>query len=131
MRLAEVSCKAAAWRSVRSEFGTPHRAPLTAVRLAKVRDGQPPAVVLELLPEIRRLRATVLRAHQALGSIGHQPAGVPQIVWQTFVHTIEAEPCLRDPLTPRQRTFEQLRGAALRLALAVERGAVVALGWLW
>lgn len=95
----------------------PHRAPLNATRLAEIYDEHPMPVVLELLWEIHRLRATILRAHQVLSSIGHQPVGVPQIVWQTFVQTIEAEPCLRDPLTPRQqRTLEQLRGAALRRA---------------
>jgi hypothetical protein len=100
-----------------TEFVMPHRAPLNAARLAEIYDEEPTPVVVELLWEIHRLRATILRAHQVLSSIGHQPVGVPQIVWQTFIQTIEAEPCLRDPLTPRQqRTLEQLRGAALRRA---------------
>lgn len=97
----------------------PHRAPPNAARLAELYDEEPTPVVLELLWEIHRLRATVLRAHQVLTSIGHQSVGVPQIVWQTFVQTIETEPCLRDPLTPRQqRTLEQRRRASPSLALA-------------
>jgi hypothetical protein len=50
---------------------------------------------------------------------------VPQIVWQTFVQTIEAEPCVRDPLTPRQqRTLEQLCGAALDVVRMGQRSAL-------
>lgn len=95
----------------------PHRAPLAAARLAEIYDEQPTPVVLELLWEIHRLRATIRLTHQVLTSIGDQPVGVPQFVWQIFVDTIEAEPCLRDPLTPRQqRTLAQLRDAALRRA---------------
>lgn len=93
----------------------PHRAPLTAARLAQLYDEHPTEVVLELEWEIHRLRTTILLTHQVLSSIDHQPAGVPRIVWQTFVQTIEAEPCLRDPPTRRQQhALEEMRGAAFR-----------------
>lgn len=89
-----------------------HRAPLTAARLAQIYDEQPTAIVLELLWEIHRLRATILHADQVLRSIGHQPAGVSLVVWEAFVRRIEAEPCLHDPRTPRQqRTLAQMRKA--------------------
>ena len=102
---------------VLTELTMPHRAPLTAARLAQIYDEQPTAIVLELLWEIHRLRATILHADQVLRSIGHQPAGVPLVVWETFVRRIEAEPCLHDPRTPRQqRTLDQMREAALRRA---------------
>lgn len=92
-----------------------HRAPLSAARLAEIYDEQPTPIVLELEWEIHRLRATILLANQVLCCIGSQPAGVPLVIWETFVRTIEAEPCLCDPRTPRQqRTLERMREAALR-----------------
>lgn len=101
----------------------PHRAPLNAARLAELYDEEPTPVVLELLWEIHRLRATILRAHQVLTSIGHQPAGVPQIVWQTFVQTIEAEPVLARSAYAATATHARAaarRRASSSLALAVE-----------
>ncbi|WP_147297885.1 hypothetical protein [Trinickia dinghuensis] len=95
----------------------PHRAPLTAARLAEIYDEHPTDFVLELEWEIHRLRATILLANQVLRSIGSRPADVPLVVWEMFVRTIDAEPCLHDSRTPRQRrTLDRLRDAALRRA---------------
>lgn len=93
----------------------PHRAPLTAAQLAQIYVEHPTPVVLQLRWEIHRLRATILRTNQVLRSITVRPAGVPQIVWEAFVREIDAEPCLHDPLTPRQKCdFDKRREAALR-----------------
>lgn len=48
----------------------PHRPPLTAARLAEIWDQHPGPVVLELLREIHRLRATISRADQVRRMIG-------------------------------------------------------------
>lgn len=95
----------------------PHRAPLTAARLAEIYDEHPTPVVLELEWEIHRLRATILLANQVLCSISSKPAEVPLVVWEIFARTLEAEPCLQDPQTPRQlRMLDRGREAALRRA---------------
>lgn len=80
-----------------------HRPPLKAARLAEIYDACPTEIVLELLWEIHRLRATVLRAHQIRQMIGDGVGAVPRPVWEAFTQTLDAEPCLSDPRTPRQQ----------------------------
>jgi hypothetical protein len=84
----------------------PHRPPLTAERLAQIWDEHPDPVVLELLWEIHRLRATISRADQVRKFMG--PNGthaVPGSVWECFTRELDAEPCLRDEPTPRQQAI--------------------------
>jgi hypothetical protein len=81
----------------------PHRPPLTAAKLAELYDRNPSPEVLDLLWEIHRLRATVLRADQIRRVLRHCPAGVPNVLWEAFQHELDAEPCLSDPPTPRQQ----------------------------
>lgn len=60
-----------------------HRAPLTAARLAAIYDACPEPmlpIVLELLWEIHRLRATALRANQIRIMIGDGVGSVPRPV---------------------------------------------------
>jgi len=83
-----------------------HRAPLNAQRLAEIYDANPTPVVLELLWEIHRLRATIKRAEQVrqmIGKRGHSL--VPGSVWSCFERELDAEPCLTDPPTPRQKAM--------------------------
>jgi hypothetical protein len=81
-----------------------HRRPLTAAELADIWDRNPTDVVLTLLLEIHRLRATIGRADQIRRMIGNSgPAHVPTLVWECFENELNAEPCLSDPLTPRQQ----------------------------
>lgn len=83
-----------------------HRAPLNAQRLAEIYDENPTPVVLELLWEIHRLRATVSRADQIRHMIGKRGDSlVPGSVWSCFERELDAEPCLTDPPTPRQRAL--------------------------
>ena len=83
----------------------PHRPPLTAARLAEIWDQHPDPVVLELLWEIHRLRATISRANQVRQFLGARGAHtVPGPVWECFVRDLDAEPCLTDPPTERQKT---------------------------
>ncbi|WP_322105835.1 hypothetical protein [Paraburkholderia sp. J41] len=82
----------------------PRRPPLTARRLAEIWDErQPDPVVLDLLWEIHRLRATIRRAHQIRTYIRHNYSGVPLTVWECFNRELDAEPCLTDESTPRQQ----------------------------
>jgi hypothetical protein len=82
----------------------PHRPPLTAARLAQVYDELPHPLVLELLWEIHRLRATISRANQVRHFLGSGGYGtVPSSVWECFERELDAEPCLTDPPTPRQQ----------------------------
>ena len=84
----------------------PHRPPLTAERLAQIWDEYPEPIVLELLREIHRLRATISRANQIrhfLGSNGH--GVVPSSVWGCFLRELDAEPCLSDKPTQRQQAM--------------------------
>jgi hypothetical protein len=82
----------------------PHRPPLTAARLAQIYDELPHPVVLELLWEIHRLRATVMRAHQIRSLLGPGGSGaVPSTVWSCFEQELDAEPCLTDKPTQRQQ----------------------------
>lgn len=84
----------------------PHRTPLTAARLAEIWDDHPYPVVLELLWEIHRLRATIRRADQVRQMLGpHGSHGIPETVWGCFVRELDAEPCLTDPPTPRQQAI--------------------------
>jgi hypothetical protein len=81
-----------------------HRAPLTAQRLAAIYDENPSPAVLELLWEIHRLRAVISRADQVRKFMG--PNGtytVPEPVWECFNRDLDAEPCLKDPPTSRQK----------------------------
>jgi hypothetical protein len=80
----------------------PHRTPLTAARLAELYDQEPSPVVRELLWEIHRLRALVLRVGQVRQSISDSPPWVPPFLWDTLMSELDAEPCLHDPPTPRQ-----------------------------
>lgn len=80
-----------------------YRPPLTAAKLAELYDQNPAPEVLDLLWEIRRLRATILRADQIRRVLRHCPAGVPNVLWEAFQHELDAEPCLSDPPTPRQQ----------------------------
>lgn len=83
----------------------PHRPPLTAERLAAIWDDHPSPVVLELLLEIHRLRATILRADQVRRELAGSNArhAIPGPVWECFERELDAEPCLTDKPTPRQR----------------------------
>lgn len=85
----------------------PHRAPLSAADLAALYDRDPSPVVVELLWEIHRLRATILRADQIRRVFGHCPAAVPGTLWQAFLAELDAEPCLKDPPTPRQQRLRE------------------------
>ncbi len=90
---------------IRTVFGNivPHRPPLTAARLAQIWDENPDPVVLELLWEIHRLRATISRANQVRNFIGARGHGaVPSSVWECFIRELDTEPCLTDKPTPRQ-----------------------------
>lgn len=81
-----------------------HRAPLTAARLAEIYDQYPTPVVLALLWEIHRLRATISRANQIRGFLSPHGHGViPTSVWECFNKELDAEPLLTDPPTPRQQ----------------------------
>lgn len=80
----------------------PHRTPLTAERLAEIWDAHPSPIVLELLWEIHRLRATILRADQIRRELRPYRHFVPGAVWDVFEAELDAEPCLTDPPTPRQ-----------------------------
>lgn len=82
----------------------PHRPPLTAERLAQIWDEHPEPVVLELLWEIHRLRATISRANQIRAFLSPSGSGViPGSVWQCFMRELDAEPCLTDQPTARQQ----------------------------
>jgi hypothetical protein len=84
----------------------PHRPPLAAERLAQIWDAHPSPVVLELLWEIHRLRATISRANQIREFLGPNGCGsVPSSVWSCFVRELDAEPCLTDKATPRQQAI--------------------------
>lgn len=93
----------------------PHRTPLTAERLAEIWDDHPSLVVLELLWEIHRLRATIRRADQVrreLRPYRHMVAGT---IWDCFERDLDTEPCLTDAPTLRQqanidRAVERRRG---------------------
>lgn len=81
-----------------------HRAPLTAARLAEIYDQHPTSVVLELLWEIHRLRATISRANQIRAFLAPNGHGViPTSVWECFNNELDVEPLLTDPPTPRQK----------------------------
>jgi hypothetical protein len=82
----------------------PHRPPLTATRLAQIWDEHPSPVVLELLWEIHRLRATISRADQVRKCLGPNGShGVPSSVWECFNRQLDAEPCVTDTPTQRQQ----------------------------
>jgi hypothetical protein len=81
-----------------------HRDPLTAARLAQIYDENPTPVVLELLWEIHRLRATISRCNQIRHMVKRAAAAhVPGAVWSCFENELDAEPCLSDPPTKRQQ----------------------------
>jgi hypothetical protein len=80
-----------------------HRPPLGLAELAALYDHEPTAVVRELLWEIHRLQSTIRRAQQVREMARHAPTGVPEVIWKSFESELDAEPCLRDPLTPRQQ----------------------------
>jgi hypothetical protein len=89
-----------------------HRPPLTAAELAEIYDREPTPTVLRLLQEIHRLRSTIMRADQIRRMIGsYGTAYVAGTVWECFERELDAEPCLRDPPTPRQQKFidEQMK----------------------
>jgi hypothetical protein len=82
-----------------------HFPPLTAAELADIYDRHPLPVVLRLLWEIHRLRATIRRANQVRLMVGTRvgSANTPAGIWERFEQDLDAEPCLTDPLTPRQK----------------------------
>ncbi|MBN3814767.1 hypothetical protein [Paraburkholderia sp. Ac-20347] len=82
-----------------------HFPPLTAAELADIYDRHPLPVVLRLLWEIHRLRSTISRANQVRMMIGTRvgTANTPAGIWERFEQELDAEPCLNDPLTPRQQ----------------------------
>ncbi|WP_322041835.1 hypothetical protein [Paraburkholderia sp. J67] len=82
-----------------------HFPPLTAAELADIYDQHPLPVVLRLLWEIHRLRSTIRRANQVRQMIGTRvgSANTPAGIWERFEQDLDAEPCLSDPLTPRQK----------------------------
>lgn len=81
-----------------------HRAPLTAQQLAQIWDEHPDPVVLELLWEIHRLRATIGRADQVRKFLeGSGQYSMPGTVWECFTRELDAEPCLTDRPTKRQK----------------------------
>lgn len=81
----------------------PHRAPLRLNELAQIWDEHPSEAVLQLLWEIHRLQSTIRRAQQVREMMRGQPTGVPSIVWLAFEGELDAEPCLKDSQTERQR----------------------------
>jgi hypothetical protein len=85
--------------------GHRHRPPLTAAELAEIYDSQPTPQVLRLLWEIHRLRATILRADQIRRMIGPKvgPSYATAGIWELFEKELDAEPCLTDPPTTRQK----------------------------
>lgn len=97
-----------------------HRPPLTAARLAQIWDEFPHPIVLELLWEIHRLRATISRANQIRHFLGKDGCGtVPSSVWVCFERELDAEPSLTDPPTPRQQA--SIDGAMERLSSEREK----------
>lgn len=84
--------------------GHRHRRPLTATELAQVYDENPTPVVQRLLWEIYRLRSTIQRISHVRDAIGTSVgrANTPGGIWDLFEQDLNAEPCLTDPLTPRQ-----------------------------
>ncbi|MFM0335430.1 hypothetical protein [Paraburkholderia fungorum] len=87
-----------------------HRHPPTAVELAEIYDQSLTPVVLKLLLEIHRLRATIMRADRVRRMIGSAGSSfVAGSVWECFVRELDAEPCLTDPPTPRQQKFTDER----------------------
>jgi len=99
-----------------------HRPPLTAAELAEIYDREPTPTVRRLLQEIHRLRATVLRANQIRRMIGkHGSAYVAGSVWECFERELDAEPCLTDPPTPRQRELSEKMMRILEEARKAER----------
>jgi hypothetical protein len=81
----------------------PHRPALHLAELAALWDAEPTPVVLSLLWEIHRLQATIRRAQQVREMIRSRPGSVPDIVWLAFEKELDAEPCLTDGQTERQR----------------------------
>ncbi|HKU00422.1 MAG TPA: hypothetical protein VJS30_28380 [Paraburkholderia sp.] len=82
-----------------------HSPPLTAAELAGIYDRHLLPVVVRLLWEIHRLRSTIQRANQIRVTIGTRvgTANTPAGMWARFEQDLDAEPCLTDPLTPRQK----------------------------
>ncbi len=85
--------------------GNRHLPPLTAAELAAIYDEHPLPVVRRLLWEIHRLHGTIRRAHEVRVLLGTRvgTANTPANVWERFEHELDAEPCLTDAPTPRQR----------------------------
>lgn len=93
----------------------PHRDPLSAAELAAIYDREPTETVRELLWEIHRLRAVVLRAQQIIDMSTSGPAGLPDTLWQAFKIAVASEPALTDERTPRQqRVLDGMRAKAQR-----------------
>ncbi|WP_321914832.1 hypothetical protein [Paraburkholderia sp. J11-2] len=83
-----------------------HRPPLTAAELAAIYDAHPTPVVLRLLREIDRLHGTIRTANAVRVALDARRAGAvntPGTIWTLFCADLDAEPCLTDPPTPRQR----------------------------
>ncbi|WP_213308141.1 hypothetical protein [Paraburkholderia sacchari] len=61
--------------------------------------------MLELLWEIHRLRATILRTNQVRRMLteGAQKPYLAGGIWEIFERELDAEPCLHDEPTPRQQ----------------------------
>jgi hypothetical protein len=100
-------------------MGRSHRRfpPLTAAELADIYDRNPTPAVLRLLWEIHRLRSTIARANQIRLMIGTRvgSANTPAGMWERFEQELDAEPCLNDPLTPRQKGLLHIGEAEGRL----------------
>lgn len=70
------------------------KAPLTFPELRAIRERQPDnADVIALLWEIKRLRSVLLRAHQLSGDF-KRPAGITGELYDDFLATLQAEPCV-------------------------------------
>lgn len=82
----------------------PHRPPLSLTALAGIYDSDPSPNVLRLLWEIHRLHETIRRADQVRQTIGREGSFyVPAVIWECFERELDAEPCLTDAPTPRQK----------------------------
>ena len=77
---------------------------LTAQDLARLYDECPTEQMRKVLWEVALLQGTIKRAYNVRVAWGNEcPPGVNRIIWDCFISQIDAEPSLRDEMTPRQR----------------------------
>ena len=77
---------------------------MTAADLAAAWDECPHPAMRRVLWEVLLLQGTVKRAYNLRMALGNEcPPGVNPIIWTCFRDQIDAEPSLRDEMTPRQK----------------------------